>query len=434
MEVTDTPSYNSNIQPFHDKWNEIFKKYSILDEIGDSGQFFISAKELKEFGEPRLLAKADSRFERPTIMRENNLSILPCNSRGSYVIGYFDAYKTIKKNEEKSRKVLVDENYDTLDPFSLNKEPAVILSAFNYGIFNHIVQDDNIRMTDYGRGSTSEFDYEIKNLKNDGKYDLHVGKSQMEVDGVFESVNTVLIVECKNRRMDDFIIRQLYYPYRTFREKTRKRILNVFLSHSLGTITADVYEFKEEYNYNSLQLVDRHKLYFHQPIHCEDVLKIINSATILPEPDVPFPQANSVDRVVDATKMIRDHGYLSAKDLAFCLSVEPRQGDYYGNACRYLGLAEAEPGVTGRVFKITDKGQKLLDKNPRDQIVLLIELVSQHDVFNRFMQDYLERGVPQKKSIAEYLVCNRDLSESTAERRAETVLSWLHWFMDKIGE
>ena len=72
-------------------WEELFEKHDILAHIERTGQFQISAKQIKEVREPRLMAKFDHTINLPQIFADNNLCILPV-TRGDYVISHFDAY------------------------------------------------------------------------------------------------------------------------------------------------------------------------------------------------------------------------------------------------------------------------------------------------------------------------------------------------------
>ncbi len=57
-------------------WQALFDKYDILDEIQRSGQFVISANQIKEFREPRLMTKFDHKVNLPTVFADNGLAIL----------------------------------------------------------------------------------------------------------------------------------------------------------------------------------------------------------------------------------------------------------------------------------------------------------------------------------------------------------------------
>ena len=58
-------------------WESLFRKYDILGHIERAGQFQISAKQIKEVREPRIMAKFDHTINRPQIFADNKLCILP---------------------------------------------------------------------------------------------------------------------------------------------------------------------------------------------------------------------------------------------------------------------------------------------------------------------------------------------------------------------
>lgn len=62
-------------------WNHLFEQYGIVDEISNSGKFVITATQINEVREARLMTKFDSRSNLPQIFSEHNLSILPITRR-----------------------------------------------------------------------------------------------------------------------------------------------------------------------------------------------------------------------------------------------------------------------------------------------------------------------------------------------------------------
>ena len=77
-------------------WDLIFDKYKIIDEIKKNGVFEITAEQIKEFKEPRLMTKFDFSSQRPKVFIDNNLGILPINN-GTYLLGKFNLYKKYTK-------------------------------------------------------------------------------------------------------------------------------------------------------------------------------------------------------------------------------------------------------------------------------------------------------------------------------------------------
>ena len=61
----------------NDAWEKLFKKYDIINKVKENKLFEISADQIKEFREPRLMTKFDSSFDLPELFEKNKLSILP---------------------------------------------------------------------------------------------------------------------------------------------------------------------------------------------------------------------------------------------------------------------------------------------------------------------------------------------------------------------
>ena len=69
-----------------EKWEALFEKYRIREEVDAHGCFSITADQIREFKEPRLMTKFDTRESLPKVF--GRLGILPV-TRGKYVIGDF---------------------------------------------------------------------------------------------------------------------------------------------------------------------------------------------------------------------------------------------------------------------------------------------------------------------------------------------------------
>ena len=84
----------------NEAWELLIKKYDILSKIKKDGFFIIKASSIKEFNEPRLMAKWDSSKLLPEVLRKNNINILPI-SRSAYIISDFILYQEIPELEQK---------------------------------------------------------------------------------------------------------------------------------------------------------------------------------------------------------------------------------------------------------------------------------------------------------------------------------------------
>jgi len=75
-------------------WDALFAKYQIEAHVRNDGTFRISADQIKEFREPRLMAKFDHFKNLPSAFQNSGLGILPV-SRGDYVIGPFSLFENL---------------------------------------------------------------------------------------------------------------------------------------------------------------------------------------------------------------------------------------------------------------------------------------------------------------------------------------------------
>lgn len=439
-ELSDQSEYNLR-RKNDNAWREVFRGCHVLDQIDESGKCCLKAEELKRYGnrEPRLMAKIESKYNIPSVLKEHKLCILPYEARGNYIIGHFDAFIDIDYSPGRCEPepIHVEQIYDTLNPYSISKEPSAILSAFNYGILGRITgdHDTELRMTNFGRESTAEFEYRIGNVLGGEPYEIHVNGSQLEMDGVFESDDCIINIEAKIGTRDDFLARQLYYPYRLIENKTDKDILNVFLTYSGGSIFTHAYKIDEPDNYNSFRLVESRRFDFFEEISISEVSDIVRHVRITDEPvGIPFPQADSMQKIIDAMELINRYPFITDGDLAYKMAIDKRQGGYYSNACKYLGLIERVRTGSSYENCLSRKGKEILNMPLKMRMLEVIRLIARHDIFNHFLNEYLEQSsLPKREDVVDYLINNIDKMNSdsvTPNRRASTVISWIGWILD----
>lgn len=141
--------------------------------------------------------------------------------------------------------------------------------------------------------------------------------------------------------MTDFNIRQLYYPYKTWRNKLNKEVIPVFFTVSNDIFSIFVYKFMDDNLLNSIECIEqKHYLLTDEHIQIEEVIDLCKSMKIIKEPDnVPFLQANSLERVIDLLSVLYEKG-LEKTEITELYDFTPRQADYYCNIVIYLGLIE----------------------------------------------------------------------------------------------
>ena len=109
------------------------------------------------------------------------------------------------------------------------------------------MDDESLVLTIRGRKYTQiEFSY------NYGSYNIDVKSVQTEVDAGYEGKNQVVLIEAKKSDVKNTIIRQLYYPYRMWKNYTKKKIITLFFEKTAeNTYSIWQFGFKNTKDYNS---------------------------------------------------------------------------------------------------------------------------------------------------------------------------------------
>jgi hypothetical protein len=195
-------------------WEKLFEQHQILEQVRCSGHYRISSADINEVRESRLMAKFDPRANLPCIFRKHALSILPV-SRSEYVIGPFRTHAKVDYSDDvEVESMRLPGDLDTIDYTNLYSEASALNCAHLADIFTDLVGEKTYH-TVSGRMSTDRFTFAIEGTDSDRTpHTLNVDNSQCEVDAGFEGTNHFVLVEAKNFAVDDFLVRQLYYPYR----------------------------------------------------------------------------------------------------------------------------------------------------------------------------------------------------------------------------
>ena len=133
-----------------DAWEKIFKKYDLPSQIAKNGFFEISADQIREFREPRLMAKFDHRVNLPKIFVENDLSILPI-TRGNYLIANFETYHKFETESNVIYKAELPDYIQSLDCENIFSESVALNCAFASGIIADFMEDEKVCHTVKGR-------------------------------------------------------------------------------------------------------------------------------------------------------------------------------------------------------------------------------------------------------------------------------------------
>ena len=413
-------------------WEKIFDKYDILNEIEKNGKFEISAKDINKFREARLMTKFDHKANLPKIFADNKLSILPI-SRGSYVISKFEAYSKFENINQEIVKARFPDYITSIDYDNITSEATAINCAYVSGIIYDFVQDEQLVPTVSGRMSSNNFSFNIKNNLLEKDMLVEVENSQIEIDGGYEGINSLCLIEAKNALSDDFIIRQLYYPYRLWQNKIDKIVRPIFLVYSNGIYNLYEYEFEDINNYNSLKLI-KQKNYIIENVNIEisDIIEVLNETNEIDEPEISFPQADNFGRVINLCELLFQNE-MTKDEITMNYDFDSRQTNYYTDAGRYLGLIDKKRGEDGVRFFLTKRGKNLFKLKYRDRQLKYVEYILQHRPFRQAFNECLQNSeMPNKNRVVEIMeesAIYNVQAKSTYERRASTITGWINWII-----
>jgi hypothetical protein len=310
-------------------WENLFTSHNIVAAVERTGFYRITATAINQEREARLMTKFDQEVNLPQIFKDNQLAILP-DSRGSYLIGRFQTYQAIE--DDKSVEVAdmaFPADIESIDPTNLYSEASALFCAYNSQILDDVAGEE-VRFTVGGRMSTGRFEF-LVDIGGGGAVSqrVAVNNAQAEIDGGFESASNLVLVEAKNYGASDFLIRQLYYPYRLWRGKTRKQVIPVFMSFSNDVFSFYIYRFSNDDVYNSIELVTQKK-YRIAPINIQlaDIMALLSDVErqpAAPEPAVPFPQADSFARIFDLLGLLYANESLSQEQITTNYAFDLRQ-------------------------------------------------------------------------------------------------------------
>lgn len=418
-------------------WEQLFEKFDILERIDKTGEYQITAKQIKEFREPRLMVKFDHSINLPHIFTDNKLSILPV-TRGNYVISHFQAYHEFEDSNSTIIKASLPTYLHSLDSNLIPSESIALNCAAAAGIIKDFLGDEDVVSTVSGRMGSGSFDFTIHNLRNNDPSTVNVNDSQIEIDAAYEGIQSLGLFEAKRDLSSDFLVRQLYYPFRVWENRIAKPVRPVFLVYSNGIYRIYEYEFTEADNYSSIALVQQKNYSIEDTtISVKDIQDVLKNIKSVREPQIPFPQADSFERVINICELLDDQD-LSRDDITEQYAFNARQTNYYADAARYLGFVEKEKGDDGPIYKITKKGREILKLRYKERQLAFCSSVLSHTAFADTLKSYFETGVMPPKNKIIQIMKNSDLynigGDSTYERRSSTIKGWVNWIVKQINE
>lgn len=413
----------------------------ILEEIASEGLYEISASKIKEYREPRLMTKHDASSGVPNPLSKRSLNVLPV-SRTSYVLGEFLLFERFPDLSGLKPKHFPMPDYETLNSDTITSEANAINALLVSGILEDFLDEENVVETFNGRMGSGDFSFSVDTVSGEPQtVDVH--GAQIEIDGGFETADSVIIMEAKNVRYEDFLVRQLYYPFRKYHAFVNKPIRLVFSQYTDFTYYLFEYRFSDPDNYSSIELVNKAAYsLFDTQITSSEIWDAFESTHALTDDnqadtDVPFIQADRVDRIISLMdKLSGEPDGLRTEEIAEFMQITDRQAAYYPAAGSYLGLFDR---TTRGVTKLSKRGQRVISMRYRDRQLAMVSAMFEHQIFRDLFQETFTSGVlPEKRRVISlmkrYSVCNPGEKGAMYNRRSQTVLSWLKWIMGLADE
>ena len=418
-------------------WSKLFAELNIVQEIERNNEFIISAQQIKSISgrEPRLMAKFDHSENLPKIFRENGLAILPI-TRGSYIISNLEAYHTFESEETSINRFSLPEYIQSINVDNIFSETVALNCAFAAGIVDDFLDDTDLKPTVSGRMKSGRFDFNIHNTKTQSLHNVRVNNAQIEIDAAYEGAKSLTIFEAKNDLSSDFLVRQLFYPFSTWRRNVTKPVRSVFIIYSNGIFRLYEYGFETPDDYNSLNLLKFKKYSVEDTnISLEDIRSIKADKVNDPQ-DIPFPQADDFNRVINLCELLNENQQLTRNEVTENYAFNVRQTNYYTDAARYLGLIQKDRDDGDVVYKLTPEGKRILSLKYKTKQLEFSKLILQHEAFNTTFHQCMEIGaMPSRTQIVNNLrLSNPEIeSDSTLERRSSTIRGWLEWILQTIN-
>jgi hypothetical protein len=239
-------------------WEAIFRATGADRHDFDSdGSFSISASDIKaacqhfkKTGEKevRILCTQTTREMRPKVFEDLGLFLLPVKN-GHYEIIKGEGYMDIPEITGKAETYKTKLNFILESALVGDSEMQHLDFAYATSLIRTFLEDDTLVLTIRGRKYTPEFSFSVGSVR------VNTTGVQTEVDAGYEGEDQIVLIEAKNSKTKNTIVRQLYYPYRKWKEETSKDVVTLFFEKRGNEFHIWQFGFMDSNDYNSVRLI-----------------------------------------------------------------------------------------------------------------------------------------------------------------------------------
>lgn len=419
------------VMPFEAAWEKLVRER--VDTASDLVSLTKQDIESVTGNELRLMAKMDSTADLPVALRRHGYFVLPVKN-GEYVLVRGNGYHALEKLPEPPTVFRPRLDFELESLGVGDSESQHLDYCFNVGLVEGFAKATGLRQTIRGRKRMPAISFHVGHV---GPIEAKAGV-QVEVDLGCEGRSEIVLIEAKTGSPEDFIVRQLFYPYRKWRLEIPQKRIRPWFFCSLEILDRRLYqfweyEFTDEGQYLSLQL-KRGESFLVEPekkrLTVEELLRV-HGARGSRSQTWDVPQADSFWRVAEIPILVEQGINTSAK-VAIHYGFDPRQSSYYRQAAEFLGLVCQERDFT---YALTDLGREYVNRPADERRQLLAGLLAQFPPM-RAALELLARGGRReinRTEIAAQLERYSSIHASTPTRRASTILAWLRWLQSATG-
>jgi hypothetical protein len=246
-------------------WNSIFSFHNINQHDFEKAPFILTAENVKEATtqftktnerEVRILCKQDTREHRPQIFKDKNLFILPIKN-GTYAIVEGEGYIDIPPIESEVEVYKYGLDFKLETSLIGDSEMQHLDYAYASSLVRTFLDDKSLVLTIRGRKYSPKDGFTF--VAGKYKHNLEAKSVQTEVDAGYEGRNQVVLIEAKNGKTINTIIRQLYFPFRQWQSLTSKKVSTLFFEKQNNYYSFWQFGFKDGNDYNSIYLIKSRK-------------------------------------------------------------------------------------------------------------------------------------------------------------------------------